>query len=703
MKFSSRLVLLASFSLALALAIWWALNWSEDKQRPHMQRADTIIRILLEIDALHNYSVAYQDYQDRLTIDQWLDKQRQIEPLLHSLNTVDNTQKTLVRSIRSMNHSAFLIFKRLIANDSNALEPANGHDSANSELFNRLNSALQAMTEDGFRLSHYSQTRTRELTNQSFLLVKLLLTALALTLTLSAIRLAMIFRQRIQQLNSGIEQVSNHDYDVELQESPDELGLLASHFNQMSAKLQAHVIKRDELEQEVARQTDTLEQQKENLKHQAEHDALTHLPNRVLFLESLQNAIERSKRTETRVAMLFIDLDDFKQINDTLGHQVGDWVLKEVTERFKSVMRSNDLIARLGGDEFTVIQEPLQDINDASILARKLLESLISPLNYEDHQFHLHASIGISLHPDNGGDAITLMRNADIAMYKAKDTGGGRFQFYSEAMTQEARQRLELESDIRRGLEHHEFKVYYQGQYTLHSNQLTGAEALVRWHHPHKGVLLPEAFIPLAEETGLIVQIGQQVLLQACQQAQLWRDQGLNLGTLAVNISGKQIYSESLVGSVDKAMAETGWPASKLELEVKESFIMGHSKQTLNVLKQLRALNLTLSIDDFGTGYSSLAYLKKLPINKLKIDQSFVHNIDHDLDDQAIIKAIIALGKSLGLTVIAEGVESPEQALFLKQQGCTEAQGFLYGRPMDTENFATQMISQLQTSQLKSL
>ncbi|MCW9053726.1 MAG: EAL domain-containing protein [Motiliproteus sp.] len=699
MKFSTRLIVLSLLSLGLAMTSWWILNWNESKQAQQLQRADAITRLLVELNAQHSLTIDYQEYGDQLTINQWLEKHRHIRPVLDNLPPLDNTQKTLVKSIISLNNSNYLLFKRLTATDGQT--PLN--QAARNELLNRLHDTHQATVEEGFRLSLYSQETTRKVTATSFWVVKLSLTTLAIVLTISAAFAAVVFGRRIQQLTSGIDKLREGNFDIKLEEQKDELGLLAGHFNRMAETLRGTTVQREELQQEVARQTLTLEQQKDRLKHQAEHDSLTHLPNRALFLESLQSAIARSKRSGYGVAMFFIDLDDFKQINDTLGHQVGDKVLMEVTERFKQVMRANDMIARLGGDEFTVIQEPLVNINDASTLAGKLIATLTEPLIYQRHQFFIHASIGISLFPENGEDAITLMRNADIAMYQAKNRGGNCFQYYNEEMTQAAMQRLEREADLRRGMRENELQIHFQPQLYLKSGTLAGAEALVRWQHPSEGLIPPDEFIPLAEETGLILELGEQVLRKACRQAQEWRQQGLNIGTLAVNLSGKQLHWEGLIGSVEQILNETGWPANQLELEVTEGYVMDEAKRSLHTLNQLRAMEVSLSIDDFGTGYSSLAYLNKLPVTKLKIDRSFVRDISHDLDDRAIITAIIALGDTLGLDVIAEGVETRGQADLLLERGCQQAQGYLFARPMCASEFSELVRSQIRQQQLKEV
>lgn len=427
---------------------------------------------------------------------------------------------------------------------------------------------------------------------------------------------------------------------------------------------------------------DEVKQQKDDLQHIAHHDSLTNLPNRALFLMRLRQAISKAKRTGLQMAVLFVDLDRFKEINDTLGHAVGDMVLKEVAKRFKKSIREEDALARLGGDEFTFISEGLKKPQHAASMAQKIITSLELPFDTNNHQFFLTASIGISVYPQDGESADKLLRNADAAMYKAKEEGKNTFQYYTADMTEQAFERIFLESSLRRALVEDQLVVYYQPQFNTASGRLIGVEALVRWLHPDMGMVAPSRFIPLAEDTGLIIPLGEQVLRIACKQMSEWEREGIRPPRLAVNLSVKQISSSSLLPSIETILRETECNPEWLEFEVTEGFLMKDPELSVSILQELREIGAELAVDDFGTGYSSLAYLKRFPLTRLKIDRSFIHDVPDDADDSAITRAIIAMAKNLNLNVLAEGVENDDQRSFLVNEGCDEAQGFLFGRPL---------------------
>ncbi|MEA2091392.1 MAG: EAL domain-containing protein, partial [Campylobacterota bacterium] len=426
-------------------------------------------------------------------------------------------------------------------------------------------------------------------------------------------------------------------------------------------------------------------EQKEKLHHQAHHDALTELPNRILFHDRLEQAIEKSKRKKNNVALLFIDLDHFKEINDSLGHKAGDEVLKVVTKRLKDIIRDEDTLARLGGDEFTVIIENLTQGEDASLLAQKIIKVLSEPIEMYENQFYVSSSIGISLYPEDGHSAQNLLKYADSAMYKAKAEGRNNFQYYSSEMTELAFERVVMEASFRAALEDEDFVVYYQPQIDAKSNSLIGMEALVRWKHQTLGIVSPAKFIPLAESIGLIVPLDRFVMKSAMRQIAKWYEDGLNPGVLALNLAVKQLGQKDFFTMLKSLMKETGCKAEWLEFEVTEGQIMTKPKEAIKVLNKISDMGIELAVDDFGTGYSSLSYLKKLPIDKLKIDQSFVRDLPDDEDDAAISKAVIALAKSLNLKIIAEGVETIEQKEFLIQNGCRNIQGYLYAKPMPSD------------------
>lgn len=429
----------------------------------------------------------------------------------------------------------------------------------------------------------------------------------------------------------------------------------------------------------------------ERLAYRADHDELTELPNRRLLLDRLDQAIRHARRNDQNVAVLFIDLDHFKEINDSLGHLVGDYVLIHVARLIETQFRDVDTIARLGGDEFCLIIDSLEDIQTVSVVAEKLVEMLQHPICIDKHELYVTSSIGISIFPADGETPETLLRNADAAMYKAKNEGRNSFQFYTEDMTAKAYERVALEANLRRALEHQEFHVHYQPQVDGMSGKLIGMEALIRWEHPELGMIPPVKFLPLAVETGLIIPIDRFVMRSAMTQLKEWVDAGLSPGILALNLTIKQLRQEDFIPMLRAMLQETGCVSEWIELEVTEGEIMENPEQAIKVLQQISEMGITLAIDDFGTGYSSLAYLKRLPVDKLKIDRSFIRNLPDDEEDIAIVQAIIALSKSLRLNLIAEGVETWEQKEFLTENGCPQIQGYLYGKPMKTEDMTVML------------
>ena len=426
----------------------------------------------------------------------------------------------------------------------------------------------------------------------------------------------------------------------------------------------------------------TLLLQKDILDYQAHHDPLTELPNRALFKESLSKAIEKAKRHGNELALFFIDIDRFKQINDSLGHGIGDKVLQEVSERIKDVLRKEDTLARLGGDEFTVLVEDMKQELDASYIAQKILDSLSVPVEVDFHNLYITASIGISIYPKDDTDMDRLLMFADAAMYKAKDEGKNNFQFYSAEMTVLAFEHVHMVADLREALVNDEFFVYYQPQINAKSGKLIGVEALVRWQQPDRGLVPPNKFITLAEETGLIVQLDRWVMKTAIRQIVQWYRSGDEPGVLSLNLAMQQLHQKDFIKILQEMLIDEECKPEWLELEVTESQIMKEPEKAIAILKKISEMGIRLAIDDFGTGYSSLSYLKRLPIDKLKIDQSFVKDLPYDEEDVAISKAVIALAKSLNLNVIAEGVETEEQKDFLMNNGCENIQGYYYARPM---------------------
>lgn len=420
----------------------------------------------------------------------------------------------------------------------------------------------------------------------------------------------------------------------------------------------------------------------------ANHDTLTELPNRRLFYDRVKHAIQRVQRSGGRVAVLFLDLDQFKNINDTLSHQVGDRLLQQVAMRLAAQVREEDTLGRLGGDEYVLLMEGDFELRDLSRIAEKLLATFHEPIHVDGHDLFPTGSLGISLYPDDASDADQLLRNADAAMYQAKQLGRNNYQFFSAELAEAAASRLAVEQDLRRAIERKEFELYYQPQVLLESGKITGAEVLLRWNHPHRGLLLPDSFIPIAEESGQIIAIGEWVLRQACQQLEQWRNDGIEIGTLAVNVSGSQFgLHGGFAKLVKRVLDSSGIDPTSLELELTESVILQDTLFTMHSLEELNALGTRLAIDDFGTGYSSLSYLHRLPVQRLKIDRSFVNGLPDARDSAMIVQSIMLLGRNLGKQVIAEGIETEEQRRFLMQADCLEGQGYLFGKPMPLERF----------------
>ena len=418
--------------------------------------------------------------------------------------------------------------------------------------------------------------------------------------------------------------------------------------------------------------------------HQATHDPLTGLPNRLLFHDILAEAMARAQRTEKLLAVLFLDLDGFKNINDNLGHEYGDALLQEIAQRLTATLRREDLVARQGGDEFTILLQDISIVENIIHISEKILAAISRPCIVDSHEMHVTASIGITIFPFDDIDLQSLLRNADTAMYRAKETGKNNFQFYTAGMNQLIRERMEIENGLRHALEKNQLVLHYQPQVDIGSGKIIAVEALLRWAHPEKGLIPPDKFIPVAEESGLIVPIGEWVLRTACQQSKAWQDAGLPHIRMAVNLSARQFRQPHLLAVVAQAMEDAGLDpySDSLELEVTESVIMTDMEGTIRTLNKLHEMGVRLSIDDFGMGYSSLSYLKRFPINTLKIDQSFVRDITTDADDAAIAATIVTLGHSLKLRVIAEGVETAQQLALLREMKCDEIQGYYFSKPM---------------------
>ena len=427
----------------------------------------------------------------------------------------------------------------------------------------------------------------------------------------------------------------------------------------------------------------------ERLQYLAHHDALTELPNRVLFMDRLSQALTRARWRGRVIGVMFLDLDRFKNLNDTLGHDVGDHFLQAMATRLKGAVREGDTVARFGGDEFAILLEDIAHAEDVSAIAGKMLQTFSTRFMLDEHEYYITASIGISLYPNDGADPATLLKHADTAMYRAKDLGKNNYQFYAADMSAMAFERLTLETSLRHALERREFVLYYQPQVEIASGRLLGMEALLRWRHPDFGLIGPLQFIHLAEETGLIVPIGEWVLRTACAQARAWETEGIRVPRLAINISGRQFSEPAFIDTTKRLFNEFGLQTTQVEFEITESVIMKDARLTADRLGLLYAAGIRFAIDDFGTGYSSLSYLKRFPISTLKIDKSFIHDVTTSEDDAEIVRTIIAMAHGLRLKVIAEGVETPEQLALLRAHGCDAVQGYYFSRPLPPEDLAS--------------
>ncbi|MEO6824874.1 MAG: EAL domain-containing protein [Nitrosospira sp.] len=437
----------------------------------------------------------------------------------------------------------------------------------------------------------------------------------------------------------------------------------------------------------IARDISQRKESQERIQYLAHYDSLTGLPNRALLADRMRVAIGNAARYSKRLALLFVDLDRFKLVNDSLGHEIGDKLLKLAAGRMRSILREADTISRRGGDEFVILLSQIATERDAACVAEKLIAAVSRPYRIEEHELLLTASVGISIYPDNGKEASSLLRNADASMYSAKESGRNRYRFYSENLASGATERFSLEHDLRGALERDEIFVVYQPQIELATRRVIGAEALMRWRHPERGMVLPASFIPVAEDSGLILSLGERILRESCAQVRQWCDRYGFDGGIAVNISTAQFRQKDFTDVVLRVVADTGISPECLELEITEGVVMQDVESAIEKMRILDAHGIKIAIDDFGTGYSSLSYLRRFTVDRLKIDQSFIHDLPDSADAEAIIRAIVAMGRSLGWRVIAEGVETEAQARFLQHIACDESQGYLYAKPMVAKDF----------------
>ena len=487
--------------------------------------------------------------------------------------------------------------------------------------------------------------------------------------------LIVLFCAYVLQASTRLQHVKEELVQKEIEKS--QVQLLLEQVQEQSRQL---LKSKEELETEISERKKT----QEKLSHLAYHDDLTDLPNRILFMDRLRQGLIRLDFHKRSAAVLLFDLDHFKHINDTLGHNIGDILLKSVSERLKCCIREGDTIARLGGDEFAIILTDLARPGDVPAIAQKIIKTLSQPFQIKGHQLFITTSIGVSLYPSDCNDPEALVKAADMALYRAKDQGRNNYQFYHPTLNIVSSERLSIETGLRQALECGGFLLHYQPQLDIATGRIIGVEALVRWHQPNGSLVSPAKFIPVAEETGLILPIGEWVLRTACRQTKAWQDAGFRNLRVSVNLSARQFHQKDLIQTIDKILIETGLDPRSLEMELTES-IMQNAEKIIETLREINARGVEISVDDFGTGYSSLSYLKRLPIQTLKVDQSFVQNISTGTDDTVLVISIINLAHNLHLKAIAEGVETAEQLRFLRWLNCDRMQGYLFSRPLPTE------------------
>ena len=542
-----------------------------------------------------------------------------------------------------------------------------------------------------------------------------LIVSLLVTFVLSA-QLQRFITDPLLRLSAIARQVStDKNYAVRvIGEGKDELGNLITDFNTMLDEIQSRDNElrdnRLKLEERVARRTRELEIANEQLElskekaesvasrmeYHAHHDALTGLPNRVLLNDRITSELAHARRQQTNAALLFLDLDRFKIINDSLGHAVGDQLLRVISRRLNNCVRDEDTVARLGGDEFMILLPRISGSADAGRIAKKIIECLVDPISCNGHELHITTSIGISIYPYDGTDAETLIKHADISMYRAKELGRNKAVYYTAEMNAGSRKQLAMETNLRKALERNQLKLFYQPKIDISRNTIIGVEALLRWEHPTMGFISPLDFIPVAEDTGLIVPIGEWVLHTAFRQLQQWHNAGFTGLTVAVNISSAQLSRPGFEDVVAQALDESGLDAGMTELEITENVAMENIDSAIIILEKLKCMGINIAMDDFGTGYSSLSALQQFPISTLKIDKSFVRHVVTSPDDATIVDTIVQMGRNLNMDVVAEGVEDEDQLNFLQKLGCTYVQGLLFGDPMSADNYLELLLAQVE-------
>lgn len=575
----------------------------------------------------------------------------------------------------SLNSHVFISYSKYNKEESKYLSPIlfSQFNSNELHIYDKNNLFLTSVhipLKKGSLLLNISTNKKKfeeTLANNKQDLILLMVMIVLITISISLLILDKMISSPLKKLLIGINTLSMGDYKHKINiKSNDELGLISTQFNNMAEEI-SH---------------------RETLLHELAHyDSLTKIPNRAMFIENLEKAIKRAKRLDTKLAVFFLDLDEFKNINDTLGHQIGDKLLVEISKNLSKALREQDILSRIGGDEFNILIEDLSSIKDLGNIAEKCLQQIKDQLNIDGNVINVTGSIGISVYPNDGENSSDLLKNADLAMYKAKNSGKNQYSFFSAELEKTLTKRLNMLQELKHALKKDELKLYYQPKFSLLDGSIYAAEALLRWDSSKLGSITPDQFIPLAEESGEIVEIGAWVVQQACIDFAAWSELGLGIKQVSINVSNVQFERDDIVKVLSDNIQSSGIPAESLEVEITESFMQEDSAKALQTLKDIRTLGVELAIDDFGTGYSSMSYLKRLPINRLKIDRSFISDIPHDNDDVEITKIIVSLAKIMNLSITAEGIETLEQIRFLEELGADEGQGYICSKALPYEQF----------------
>jgi diguanylate cyclase (GGDEF)-like protein len=653
--------------IAAAIASLGFVQWQASAAAERNKTLDHVVTEGLQLVQLTNEVLLYK--QERAVL-QWRGQFDHVAVAVGKASGPADGSEVHLRKLDSQLADMRLLFERLASPDADNSESRAAQDVAgilSSQLFQKtvlLQTSLRGLKSFADDELKGAYVAAKERTLLTFGLLAAMATAFGIVVS---VLFRNVVLRPLQGLEAAIRRVNAGDEKQRAEiRADDEIGMVSKAFNGL---------------------LDQQEEHRRQLQYLAYHDVLTGLPNQLLVKDRLFQAVAFADRSGNRVALLFLDLDNFKTINDSLGHPVGDALLRAVAERLVGCIRDTDTLARQGGDEFLVILSDVQSSDDIAALAEKLLERLAMPFQIEGHELSTSASIGIAIHPDDSREFDTLLKKADTALYEAKAAGRNTYRFFTERMNVEASEYLQVRSGLRRALENREFELHYQPQIDLATGAVIGAEALIRWHHPQQGWIPPARFIPIAEDSGQIVAIGEWVLREACRQIAEWRTAGLPDLTVAVNLSGVQFKRGNVERSVLAAIQEFELPARLLELELTESILIKDTESVLATVRRLKDIGVKLSIDDFGTGYSSLSYLKRFNVDKLKIDQSFVRDFTSDPDDAAIVRAIIQMAGSLNLRTIAEGVETVQMRDQLAAYHCDEAQGYYFARPIPAAEF----------------